>query len=186
MLPSLWSRFEVITIIIISPACVFTVDGLATKFSIMAPWSRFAAPIYKNTGSVARDHLALERTYLAWARTGLGFIAFGIAIERFSRFEALVGGDGNPRRTGGDGHEKGTPSSKILVGVLMALGTGSILFASKRYFSSVRLLERGEFRPAYHSVAAMGAVMTALGGGVFATTVNAQYVGGKDSRVVPE
>lgn len=44
------------------------------------PWK---TPIYQNTGSTARDHLASERTFLAWLRTGLGFIALGIAIERF-------------------------------------------------------------------------------------------------------
>ncbi|KKY19470.1 hypothetical protein UCDDS831_g05440 [Diplodia seriata] len=44
-------------------------------------------PIYRNTGSVARDHLASERTFLAWLRTGLGFVALGIAIERFSQLD---------------------------------------------------------------------------------------------------
>lgn len=47
---------------------------------------RIRAPTYKNTGSTARDHLAAERTYLAWLRTGLGFVALGIAVERFGQF----------------------------------------------------------------------------------------------------
>lgn len=34
-----------------------------------------------NTGSVARDHLANERTFLAWARTSLALCGFGIALE---------------------------------------------------------------------------------------------------------
>ncbi|KAI1313302.1 hypothetical protein F5Y03DRAFT_160879 [Xylaria venustula] len=51
------------------------------------PWFRIATPLYKNTGSVARDHLASERTFLAWMRTGLGFVALGIAIERFSQLD---------------------------------------------------------------------------------------------------
>ncbi|KAK7536220.1 uncharacterized protein J3D65DRAFT_409126 [Phyllosticta citribraziliensis] len=53
----------------------------------MPLFSRFRTPTYKNTGSVARDHLASERTLLAWLRTGLGFIALGIAVERFSQLD---------------------------------------------------------------------------------------------------
>lgn len=33
-----------------------------------------------------RDHLANERTYLAYLRTALAFIAFGFVIARFSLF----------------------------------------------------------------------------------------------------
>ena len=39
-----------------------------------------------NPGSAMRDHLANERTLLAWLRTGLAFMAFGIAVEKFSVF----------------------------------------------------------------------------------------------------
>ena len=35
-----------------------------------------------NTGSVARDLLASERTFLAWPRTDLGFIALGVALAK--------------------------------------------------------------------------------------------------------
>lgn len=32
------------------------------------------------------DHLANERTFLAWIRTSIGIMAFGFVIERFSLF----------------------------------------------------------------------------------------------------
>lgn len=32
----------------------------------------------KNEGSVARDHLALERTFLAWLRTSLSLVSIGM------------------------------------------------------------------------------------------------------------
>ncbi|MBS0621742.1 MAG: DUF202 domain-containing protein [Verrucomicrobia bacterium] len=32
------------------------------------------------------DHLANERTFLAWIRTNLGIMAFGFVVERFSVF----------------------------------------------------------------------------------------------------
>lgn len=44
----------------------------------------------------ARDHLANERTFLAWVRTGIATIIFGFAIGRFSialrEFMHLEGG----------------------------------------------------------------------------------------------
>jgi uncharacterized membrane protein YidH (DUF202 family) len=32
----------------------------------------------------ARDHLANERTFLAWVRTGIAIVVFGFAIGRFA------------------------------------------------------------------------------------------------------
>lgn len=34
--------------------------------------------------SSPRDHLANERTYLAWIRTALGVIVFGVVMDRFT------------------------------------------------------------------------------------------------------
>lgn len=39
----------------------------------------------KRQGSTG-DHLANERTYLAWIRTSIGIIAFGFVVERFALF----------------------------------------------------------------------------------------------------
>jgi putative membrane protein len=36
--------------------------------------------------SFDRDHLANERTFLAWIRTNLGIMAFGFVVEKFSLF----------------------------------------------------------------------------------------------------
>lgn len=43
--------------------------------------------------SAMRDHLANERTLLAWVRTALAFIAFGIALEKFSVMVELSGAE---------------------------------------------------------------------------------------------
>ena len=42
--------------------------------------SSFLTESVKNTGSAARDHLANERTFLAWARTGLAFLGAGTGV----------------------------------------------------------------------------------------------------------
>ena len=39
--------------------------------------------IIENTGSIARDHLANERTYLAWLRTGVTLMGVGVALVKF-------------------------------------------------------------------------------------------------------
>ncbi|KMP02823.1 hypothetical protein DIZ76_012611 [Coccidioides immitis] len=43
-----------------------------------------------NKGSVARDHLALERTFLAWLRTSLAFASIGIAITQLFRLNTSI------------------------------------------------------------------------------------------------
>ena len=37
-----------------------------------------------------KDHLANERTFLAWIRTGIGIMAFGFVVEKFSLFLAKI------------------------------------------------------------------------------------------------
>ncbi|KAF2000956.1 hypothetical protein P154DRAFT_433916 [Amniculicola lignicola CBS 123094] len=58
-------------------------------------WWRGVAEKYgsvelENKGSVARDHLALERTFLAWLRTSLSFASIGIAITQLFRLNTSI------------------------------------------------------------------------------------------------
>lgn len=128
-------------------------------------FSRLRTTILKNTGSTARDHLASERTFLAWLRTGLGFIALGIAVERFSQFEIVP-----PPPTFADEKAKtGIPrdpkdKSEHLVLGLLATGSGSIVYGTVRYFGNMRLLERGLFKPGFYGPAGVSAVVLGLTG----------------------
>ena len=94
------------------------------------------API-ANTGSVARDHLANERTFLAWTRTGLGFIALGIALERFNTMEAL------PAPLPQFEQDQTKRSAIFLIGS----GSSCVAYGTLHYFSNLRLLQQGLFRP---------------------------------------
>ncbi len=79
-----------------------------------------------NIGSRARDHLANERTYLAWVRTALGALALGIAVERF-------------------GADDDDSAVIAFAAILMVMGLGTLTMATVRYFAVARELENGRF-----------------------------------------
>ncbi|KAB8337213.1 hypothetical protein FH972_021515 [Carpinus fangiana] len=141
----------------------------------MPPFPRLRTPTYTNTGSVARDHLASERTFLAWLRTGLGFIALGIAIERFAQLDLqeLVAALKPPpppvspsAATAPEAAERRV-SSGVLVGALLGTGSGSIVYGTARYFATMRVLEQGLFRPSYWGAAGLGVGVAGIAGGVY-------------------
>jgi uncharacterized membrane protein YidH (DUF202 family) len=112
-----------------------------------------ATPI-ANTGSVARDHLANERTFLSWTRTGLGFVALGVALAKLDALEAL-----SPALK----HDQG--DLKIPSVALVGSGTGCLAYGTTRYFASMRLLQRGLFRPNVAGIALVAVTSAAVAGG---------------------
>ncbi|CAN8098740.1 unnamed protein product [Discula destructiva] len=161
--------------------------------------SRFfwKTPLYQNTGSTARDHLASERTFLAWLRTGLGFLALGIAIERFAQLDLrdLLKpihdhqrdslGNGGPRAPdpADEEREREKEQSHVLVGALLALGSGSIVYGTSRYYSNLKLLERGFFKPAYHGSAILAASVAGLAGGVYGSSLRRRLEARRQERL---
>jgi len=108
------------------------------------------------TPNRARDHLANERTFLAWVRTGIAIVVFGFAIGRFAiairQFLELQGRTSN---TAGLSVWFGTFA--IVAGVLLTLAG---LF---RYRQTKRQLETGTFEPAGFIIDLV-ALLTALFG----------------------
>ena len=46
--------------------------------------------VQENTGSLARDHLANERTFLAWVRTALAVIGLGVLLGKLVETEGIL------------------------------------------------------------------------------------------------
>ena len=84
-----------------------------------------------NEGSEARDHLANERTFLAWARTGMAFVGLGVAADQMKR--AQVG-------------DRPFTAAMHIPG-LLCVGTGGFFlgYATWRYFAVQSALRRGKF-----------------------------------------
>ena len=89
----------------------------------------------------ARDHLANERTFLAWVRTSVAIVVFGFAIGRFAialrqlaRFQGQV--------------SKSTGLS-VWMGMISILGGVAMVVAGLlRYRKTRALLDQGKFEPA--------------------------------------
>ena len=63
-----------------SRAAAFSTSAPTAKASSPAREASFLTQKITNSGSAARDHLANERTFLAWARTGLAFLGAGTGV----------------------------------------------------------------------------------------------------------
>ncbi len=104
----------------------------------MADDPNLTVPISPNR---ARDHLANERTFLAWVRTGAAIVVFGFAIGRFSiALRQLTALQGHPVHRSGISVWMGATS--IVLGVLMVVAG---LF---RYRQTRDRLDQGTFEPA--------------------------------------
>lgn len=103
-------------------------------------------PVLENRGSTARDHLANERTLLAWVRTALGIIGLGVV------FEKLIDTAGS--------------TAVIASAVLIAYGVGILVYSLYRYERVITHLERGEFPVARRGPLLIGllALVLALAG----------------------
>jgi len=89
----------------------------------------------------ARDHLANERTFLAWVRTGAAIVVFGFAIGRFSiAMRQLAAFGGHPVRTLGLSVWMGAGS--IVAGVLL------VVAGLVRYRKTRAQLDSATFEPA--------------------------------------
>lgn len=89
----------------------------------------------------ARDHLANERTFLAWVRTSVAIVVFGFAIGRFAiALRQLAKFQGQTSRTTG---------LSVWMGMISILGgVGMVVAGLLRYRKTRVQLDEGKFEPA--------------------------------------
>lgn len=95
----------------------------------------------KGNPNRARDHLANERTFLAWVRTGAAIVVFGFAIGRFSiairQLSAL------------QGHTVRTAGISVWMGAgTIGAGVALVIAGLLRYRKTRVQLDEGTFEPA--------------------------------------
>lgn len=89
----------------------------------------------------ASDHLANERTFLAWVRTCIGIMAFGFVVVKFSLFVkqiSLILGKENIIHSNG--------YSGITGIVLVTVGTVTALLSYIRYKRTEKQLNQGNYK----------------------------------------
>lgn len=95
-----------------------------------------------------RDHLANERTFLAWVRTSIALLGFGVLIAklRFLEVAPVVG----------------VRSTRLGLAFAVA-GVLTLLLAAWHYDRTRRMIDGGDYRAAAHLVFAFSAVAFGLG-----------------------
>jgi uncharacterized membrane protein YidH (DUF202 family) len=110
-------------------------------------------PQVPNTGSCARDHLANERTSLAWMRSSLALVALGIGLERFETLREDIVRASAPTPKPEEVKEK--PPLKALFALspskqisLLLCGTGAVVAMSStvRYYQVLLELQHSPSR----------------------------------------
>ncbi|CAN6671447.1 hypothetical protein TRVA0_044S01068 [Trichomonascus vanleenenianus] len=91
----------------------------------------------ENTGATARDHLANERTFLAWLRTSLAFASIGVAVTQFFRL--------NIAQVAEDEQWFVRRLSTVLGSLFVGVGLIVIISGMVRYFYTQKLLQKGLF-----------------------------------------
>lgn len=99
-----------------------------------------------------RDHLANERTYLAWMRTAISLIGFGIVIVRLR--------NGAPVQSSGPVHGWELGLVFCIVGLLSVLG------ATLHYFRVQDSIETETYQPQRGGILVCSGLVLLVGAGV--------------------
>ncbi|KAI0600833.1 hypothetical protein F4775DRAFT_507062 [Biscogniauxia sp. FL1348] len=111
----------------------------------------------ENKGSVARDHLALERTFLAWLRTSLAFASIGIAITQLFRLNTSIA-DGRDDPHFARVRHLGKPLGATFLGISVLV----LFLGYQRYFQSQEWIMKGKFPASRGTVVLISFVALAL------------------------
>jgi putative membrane protein len=104
------------------------------------------------------EHLANERTILAWIRTSIAVMTFGVGINRFSlflvEFSHIVPGGGR----GSNAHAEELGIGLVALGLLIMLG------GTWHYIHVARTIDDDSYEPARIGIVLTTLAVLALGG----------------------
>ncbi len=102
--------------------------------------------------SRVRDHLANERTYLAWMRSAIALMGFGVVIVRLRYFQIP---------------QVQRPGTGWKLGLLFALiGLMTVLVSSLYYFAIRNAIDDDTYEPSSRRVILFSLIIMLLGAGV--------------------
>jgi len=115
----------------------------------------------ENSGSVARDHLASERTFLAYIRTSLAIASTGVALVQLftiSGYSSVNPSPGNFTDTKPRIQRYAIPlgAATVIMGLVV------LVIGLVRYFTVQNALPQGKFPVARVTIAFIAAVLSAL------------------------
>jgi putative membrane protein len=119
-----------------------------------------SSPSVSHSPSRVRDHLANERTFLAWVRTALGLIGLGFVLARMGLFlrQLALSSNQPPPVHLWTGHEF------VLSGVVfLVLGTALCGWTGWLYHRTCRAIDEDRFEPARATVQVLTAVVVVGG-----------------------
>lgn len=106
----------------------------------------------KYNPSRIRDHLANERTYLAWMRTAIALMGFGVVILRLRAFHPPM---------------VARPGYGWKLGLLFSIvGLLTVLLSTQHYFSVRRDIDEDTYEPPDRWVILFSLAVTLLGAGI--------------------
>ncbi|MGL5941445.1 MAG: YidH family protein [Waterburya sp.] len=102
--------------------------------------------------SRVRDHLANERTYLAWMRTAISLMGFGVVIVRLRFFKPPL---------------TNTPGNGWKLGLLFSLvGLVTVLFSTRHYFSVRHDIDEDTYEPSDRWILLFSLAIVLLAAGI--------------------
>jgi putative membrane protein len=139
-------RLDIVTLNAIGNAVVGLIEiELANGQQLVA--SEDEPRMSADRDSRARTHLANERTFLAWLRTGLSLMAVGLAVAGFLPIDLVPG----------------FPYVRSFSMLLVLSGTVMVVYGANRYERAFKQIETGTYEPARTAVVTIAAIIGFLG-----------------------
>lgn len=119
-----------------------------------------------NDSSHSQQHLANQRTFLAWLRTCVALIGLGFVIARFGLFLISIfsGGDPSTYTTNPvTSFETSTHYSSIIGTSMVILGIVFAIFALRNYIYTYKSIKRGTYAPKHFDIYLLTIALVILG-----------------------